>query len=124
MNITKVTYQKAFVIGPYLQEKVGFEAEIDDAEDEKKALSTLKQIVEEWHKENNLIIVEPTQLGPPNELPIINKADERLGILIENAENMKQLMEFQNDISTPYLADLFSTKLSQLQQQSRKNGYY
>ena len=53
MKITRVSYQKAFVIGPYLQERVGFEAEIDDAEDEAKALSKLKEIAEQWHIANN-----------------------------------------------------------------------
>lgn len=82
MNIIKVTYQKAFVIGPYLQEKVGFEAEIDNAEDEKKALTKLKEIAEQWHNENN---PDPAQIAPTTELPVITKlSDRQIGITPED----------------------------------------
>lgn len=55
MNITKVTYQKAFVVGPYLQEKIGIEIEIDSrcGEMPEFALDHAKEIVERWHKDNN-----------------------------------------------------------------------
>ena len=64
MKITKVTYQKAFIIGPYLQEKVGFEAEIThpflDAADGKfeietpeMLLSRLKEMADKWHISQN-----------------------------------------------------------------------
>jgi hypothetical protein len=46
------------------------------------------------------------------ELPVINKAEERLGILIENAGTMEELLEYKNECSTVYLADLWASKLS------------
>lgn len=52
--------------------------------------------------------------GPPTELPVINKAEERLGILIENATTQKELMAYKDNLTTPYLADLFSSKSQQL----------
>lgn len=53
MKITTVTYQKAFNIGPFLQEKVGIEIQIDDTETAESALDLAKMIVESWHKANN-----------------------------------------------------------------------
>ncbi len=53
MKIEKVTYQHPFIIGPFLQRKVGFEASLDEGEDPKEALNQLKAIAEEWDKESN-----------------------------------------------------------------------
>lgn len=53
MKIKSVSYQKAFNIGPFLQEKIGLEIEIDDTESAESALSTAKEIAESWHKANN-----------------------------------------------------------------------
>jgi hypothetical protein len=52
--------------------------------------------------------------APPTEIPVINKAEERLGILIENASTKEELMTYKDSLTTPYLADLFSSKHQQL----------
>lgn len=118
MNITKVTYQKAFVIGPYLQEKIGIEIDIDSGNGEtpEHALDKAKQIVEQWNKANNSVIPEGSQAAPPAELPVINKAEERLGILIDNASSVEELMKYKNELTTPYLANLWSARLQNLKQ--------
>lgn len=53
MKITKVTYQKAFIIGPYLQEKIGVEVEIEPGDNEDTVFCITKDQVDRWHKENN-----------------------------------------------------------------------
>jgi hypothetical protein len=55
MKITKVTYQASYVTGPYLQHRIGFEAEIDggNGEDEMKALATLKELADAFDKQVN-----------------------------------------------------------------------
>ena len=128
MKITKVNYQKVFPISPYVNEKIGFEAEIDDTESPEQTLTTLKEIAEQWHKENNKgLYIEVNQeyahlVQPPRpstELPVINKAEERLGILIENAASKEELMSYKNEITTPYLSNMFSNKLAQLRMQNK-----
>jgi hypothetical protein len=123
MEIIKVSYERIFPLAPYVNEKIGFEATIDgSAESEKEALSKLKLIAEECHKalnpqlfqSNGQLIDNPTRLGPPIEIPVINKAEERLGILIENAASKEELMTYKDNLTTPYLADLFSSKHQQL----------
>src|SRR6478609_11456156 len=42
--------------------------------------------------------------GPSTELPVINKAEERLGILIENAATIDELLNYKNDLSSTYLS--------------------
>jgi hypothetical protein len=113
MKIIKALYQKAFVVGPYLQEKIGLEIEIDGTcETPELALDQAKKIVEQWHKANNQIT--PQLPGPPTEIPVINKAEERLGILIENASTIAELKQYKDKLSTPHLADIFWSKHHQL----------
>ncbi len=117
MKYTKVTYQKAFVVGPYLQEKIGVEIEIDPSfETVDHALLNAKRTIEEWHIANNPQVHSNGIVSEPvtSELPVINTAEERVGIEIENASSMQELMKFQQQITSPYLADLFATKLSRL----------
>jgi hypothetical protein len=84
-------------------------ATLDDTDDPIKSLDRLKETIENWAKK------EPaTQQAPPIEIPVINKAEERLGILIENASTKEELMAYKDNLTTPYLADLFSSKHQQL----------
>jgi len=53
MRIDRIIYQKAFVTGPFLQEKIGMEAQIDDGEDVQAKMLTLKNLVEDFHSRNN-----------------------------------------------------------------------
>jgi hypothetical protein len=53
MTITKITYQNAYVTGPYLQHKPGFEAELEEREDPIEALMKLKAIADAFDKKVN-----------------------------------------------------------------------
>lgn len=53
MKVDKVTYTKSYSIGPFLQEKVGFEASIDPEDIPENVLNYLKVMADQWHKENN-----------------------------------------------------------------------
>lgn len=50
MKIDKISYQKAFVIGPYLQHRIGVEIFLDEGEKPESVLSMAKGIVDSWHK--------------------------------------------------------------------------
>jgi hypothetical protein len=116
-----VKFSKEFVTNIGLKEWVGIEMEFDvDNESAKDVLTTAKTIVEQWHKEANPLLYlnlgfeSPSQIGPSTELPVINKAEERLGINIDNSKTVEELMRYKDDCSTVYLADLWATKLSTL----------
>lgn len=116
-----VKFSKEFVTPIGTKEWVGIEMEYDmSTECPKDVLTNAKTIVEQWHKESsasypNLLNPDLQYApGPSTELPVINKAEERLGILIENASTKEELMGYKNDCSTVYLADLWATKLSTL----------
>jgi len=55
MKITSVNIQRAYVTGPFLQEKLGMEIEIDTGigETPEGAYSLARDIMDKWHRENN-----------------------------------------------------------------------
>jgi len=53
MTIDRVTYTKTFATGPYLNEKIGVEIQLDAGEQPENALDMAKRTVEVWHKINN-----------------------------------------------------------------------
>jgi hypothetical protein len=73
MKVTKVTYQKIFPIGMYLNEKIGVEIDIDDTESPHQALSKAKEIVEQFHKDSN-----PTVINEVGEQPLLIIEKEKL----------------------------------------------
>jgi hypothetical protein len=86
MKITKVNYTKSYTIGPFLQEKVGFEAEIDGTcESPESALNELKRIADQWHIANNpQVHVDTSEVSLP-EIKVEKKPEEvRIGIFIED----------------------------------------
>src|ERR1700743_2881012 len=103
MRITKVTYQKTYSIGPYLTDRVGFEADLDGnngvdlfPETPESALSQLKELADKWHKKSNPHLYQEQGVNgsdlPPHlktqitfeqpTIPVISKDTERLEIQI------------------------------------------
>lgn len=130
MKITKVTYQKAFVTGPFLQERIGYEAEVDsDNESPSGALTMLQRMADIWHKENNphiyqeigsTNIPEHTILGVNQFMqqssPIINIQHEKIQIAIENAKTLEELKDIKtvNPLLPVPLMEMYNSKLKQL----------
>lgn len=52
--------------------------------------------------------------SPPRELPVINKAQEKLEIAIENAATVADLIQYKDRLSTPYLTDVYFKRYNQL----------
>lgn len=97
-RFTKITYSKAFVTGPYLQDRPGFEYELDEGEEPVGALTMLKAMLESWHKASNPHLCElspefvnaTAPIGPPPPLEI-NLQTERIEIAIDNANTPDRL---------------------------------
>jgi hypothetical protein len=62
MKIEKVSYQKSYPIGPFLQEKISFEASVDGDSPE-EVISRLRKMADDWHTANNPHIADD-QVGP------------------------------------------------------------
>lgn len=114
MKQGSVKFSKEFITPIGLKEWVGIEYPVDfEKDDIQEAFNYAKREVMK-SQASTLGVPISSLPGPPNEIPVINKAEERLGILIENAFSMEELLKYKNDLSSPYLADLYSTKLSML----------
>jgi hypothetical protein len=70
MKIERVTYKKIFPLAPYINEQVGIEAILEEGDTPEQALSSLKKVAEEWHKQANPgIVIEAGQ----QVLPVIQR---------------------------------------------------
>lgn len=118
MKVDRTKYTAHYENGVVVAQWLSIDMIIDEANGESPlaAFDRSQAIIEQWYRSKNLSFPGMPP-GPPTEIPIINKAEERLGILIENACSVGDLMKYKNDCTTPYLADLFSTKLSLLHKQ-------
>lgn len=120
MIIERVTYTKTFPIGPYLNEKIGIEIELQQIEPgiwetPQEALSKAKNIIEEWHKENNPHLdhsIKPLS-RPDESLPVIdverfdltqNEADA----ILEKDKEILRAFEYKEDAAAYLSKSAFS----------------
>ena len=61
MRITTINYRHTYNIGNYSSESIGFEATVDEREDEQQALATLKQLAHKFHLESNKELYAPIE---------------------------------------------------------------
>lgn len=117
-----VKFSKEFITPTGLKEWLSLEWEVGEPFDEAKAMETFIKVKEfVCNSQPKESIYAP---APSTELPVINKAEERLAILIENAETKEELMKYGNEANTPYLADMLLTKLAIIQLNTRNNGHH
>ena len=130
MRIDRIIYQKAFVTGPFLQEKIGMEAQIDDGEDVQAKMLTLKNLVEDFHSRNNPGLVvqngqeEYTVRSVADSVPftytnksipsIDRNAIEKLEIAIDNAPSIEELAKLKDEAGKQNLTSLYVKRLNQL----------
>ncbi len=108
-----VKYSEEFANPIGLKKWYGIELPFDvDTENPVDVFNRAKVIVSLAAGVNPLLNENSIAPAPPTELPVINKAEERLGILIENASTKEELMNYKNDLTSPYLTNLFSSKLA------------
>jgi hypothetical protein len=128
MKITKISYQKAFVVGPYLQEKIGVEIEVEDG-DEEKAFKVALVTVGTWHRSANPHLYkegnpsfhrmedEPAfgRSGPSTPSQVIDyKEKENLEIAIDNATSLSQLEEIKDKCWGCGLSQQYIIKFNEL----------
>jgi hypothetical protein len=62
MKIDRITYQKTFAAGPYLNEKIGVEISLDEGEEKELAFRLAQITVEEFHKQANPHLYPPESM--------------------------------------------------------------
>lgn len=115
MNIDRISYEKVFQLGAYINEKIRVEVSLEKGEDAKEALDTARNLVHEYHFEQNkelyeqrgtrVIEVEP-KLSPKESLIAdINSCKE-----VKVLESYKLIVK-----NNPDLQDIYDNKLKSLQ---------
>ena len=137
MKIVKVTYARTFPTGPYMNEKIGLEADIDGSvESVSASLAILKEMAEDFHKKSNPHLYQEqekgfgdlpehkkTQItfGPP--LVIDRKADE-LKDLIDDCQTIEELKAWKEKhelVPVPVLQH-YNVKLEVLKSKASSSG--
>lgn len=93
MKVDRISYQKVFPLGMYINERIGLEIQLDDGEDATIALSKAKAMVESFHIENNKgLYVEVNQEA----IPIQKPEEIRIGLLIQDIESCKDIKTLES----------------------------
>jgi hypothetical protein len=104
MKITTVTYQKTYSIGPYLTERIGFEAqpEGNPGDAPMDMLTMLEELADEWHKKAHPHLQQepeltrfPPQLGVVAEIQTERTDPNDTLALIQNAPTLEVLTTFK-----------------------------
>jgi hypothetical protein len=77
MKIDRVSYQKLFPLGVYINERIGVELSLEAGEDAKEALKTARKLVHEYHMEANKELYEK-ELSKVEEHPKVIHTDPKL----------------------------------------------
>ena len=129
MYIDKVSYQKTFNLGNYSSERIGVDILLNEGEDAKEALATAKQLVTEYHKENNPQIYideevwkSATSEPLPNNIPIVQQPVAKLSqeeTIIRDIHTCTELKTLQAykliAKNNPKIQEHYTAKLSELE---------
>ncbi len=128
MRAKTISYQKSFVIGPYLQEKIGVEVEISETDSPTEVFLNAKTQVEEWHRSTNPglymtnaitgEVVYGTGAEPRTPAPLINEPRTTVDYLISDVNSCDSLkvLETYKFIakSNPAIQEAYDKKLKEL----------
>lgn len=115
MKVNTISYQKAFVIGPYLQHRIGVEIQLEEGEKPETVLSIAKGIVDSWHKEQYPVEL-PGQQGPMQESHVDRgNYKEAMEADIKSCTDLKVLETYKLLVrNNDYLQSVYEKKLAEL----------
>lgn len=124
MIITKVSYSKKFPTGAYLNEDIGFEAEVDSMDDPQEAIGHLKQMAEDAHKRNNPGLYVEERPYTPTHIPgVPDSKEERIQIMINDLNNSTTLKDLESwallTRTSPLIKEAYDLKYNELSNQKQ-----
>jgi hypothetical protein len=120
MKITKVTYQKAFQIGPFLQERIGVEIDLEESDDPNQAFQLAKEMTEDFHKQANPHLegttianvsgIQPERFDETQEIQAGRSTDAKTALIqdimsckeVKVLESYKLLVKSQPELQVAY----------------------
>jgi len=119
MNIDRIKYSKKFPYAPYLNEDIGFEMSISAGQDPKECLKYLKELAEEFYKENTLPLLDA--MRGTHERIIQEEKPPATGLQaiindMNTCKDIKVLESYRLIVkNNPELQETYDNKLNQLQ---------
>jgi hypothetical protein len=137
MRIERINYQKVFPCGAYLTERIGFEASLEEGEDQRQAIEQMRQMAEDIHREkypqyyvNGLPKIDP----PHAEEPVIpaddvqpmaspepeqqfSRSQQRLVKLIESSKDLNDLARFKSEAHKEGISYVYMARVKFFNQQ-------
>lgn len=125
--IKTVNYQKLFPVGAYLNERIGFEASVDEGQDPLEVLSQLKSLADKFHKESNPQLDGVT--ADPEKLPEQQvQADRRIGIMADDIMGCTEIKVLETykllTRNNAELRDVYENRMIQLQSKKQNANNY
>lgn len=115
-----VKYSKKFPYAPYLNEDIGFDISIPDNATEEEMIEAQVRLnriaTAAYHRLNPHMVTAPQPVQGQHQQPIpeINLEKERVEILIDNAENLVELLNYQKDADKYGLTGHWNSKYQNL----------
>lgn len=108
----KAEYGMSVQIAPDVWKKAAITLDGLPGETEEQLLTRTANIVENWFRERYYAKQEAPQ--PPLEIPIINRVDQRLIELIEDAKSINELMSYSKQCTAGPTQEAFLKKYREL----------
>lgn len=94
MKTDRITYQKLFPLGMYINERIGVEVQLDEWDDPAECLQAAKNMVEKFYRDSNPQV--QLQFTDANEvLPEVqmenSKTSDRMAALIKDIDSCKEI---------------------------------
>lgn len=120
MKIEKINYQRAYVTGPFLQDKLGIEISIDQGvgETPEGAYTLAKLIMDNWHKTNNPHLEGTTITDVPEEIAIERSSHDARKALMQDMRSCQEVKVLESyrllAKSDPELQLVYDQKMEEL----------
>jgi len=115
MIVEKVKYTAQFENGQIVAQWIGIEASPGFEETADQTFQLVQEKIAKWHQQSNPQNVAPAQQGPRGELPTINRAVERLLVLIEAAQSVEELSGYYEKAMENHLSAEWGKKHASLE---------
>lgn len=121
MKINLITYNQLFPLTAFLNERIGFEASLDEGEDPTEVLAELKKLSVEFYKKSNNHLEENgllsrVEVREPIKVEKPQNGVESLTADIESCKELKVLESYKFIAKqNPVIQEVFNKKLLELQ---------
>jgi hypothetical protein len=95
MTVDRISYQKVFPLGMYINERIGVEMQLDKEDSPEYALSKAKEMVEGFHKESNPGLIVEINLDAL-QTKKVEPEETRIGLLIQDIESCKDIKTLES----------------------------